>query len=91
MTISSDDQIRIYIHCALCVEEVKAAAKRDGHASPRDSARLQAGWTPDGIQVWCIRHECNVINIDFQGQKHPAVVTRKPPKGENGVKGPIET
>ncbi len=35
---------------------------------------LDVGWTPKGLQVWCTRHDRNVVNLDFLGQK---VQTRK--------------
>lgn len=33
---------------------------------------LQHGWTPIGFQVWCTRHNANVVHVDFEGVKHPA-------------------
>lgn len=77
MTMSNDNQIQAFLHCGLCVEEVKAEMAQYVHVSPRDYARLAVGWTPDGLQVWCNRHDCNVIHIDFEGKKHPADTTRK--------------
>lgn len=68
--ITSDNQIQMYCHCGKCVEEWRAG-KAAGE-SPATYARLEVGWTPYGLQVWCNRHDCNVVNIDFQGQKHPA-------------------
>ena len=75
MPITNENQIGAYLHCGLCLHEVL-----DGKApgeSPATHARLAFGWTPAGLQVWCERHGCNVINIDFEGAKHPAVTTRK--------------
>lgn len=40
--------------------------------SPRDWVRLEVGWTDLGLEVWCIRHEINVIHVDFEGATHPA-------------------
>lgn len=37
----------------------------------RDYARLNVGFTPVGLQVWCVRHDCNVLHVDFEGYKHP--------------------
>jgi len=59
-------QIIMYFQCGKCLAE-----KPDGIA-PRDWARFNVGATLSGIQVWCVRHDCNVIHIDFEGQKHPA-------------------
>lgn len=75
--ISSDNQIGMYTHCSLCLQEKPA------HKSPQEWARLEVGTTPRGIQVWCSRHNCNVLNIDFEGQKHPAITARKLREGES--------
>jgi len=37
---------------------------------------VQVGWTKEGIQDWCKRHDCNMIHIDFEGKQHPADLTR---------------
>ena len=60
------NEIVMFFHCAKCLNEMPP------DISPRDWARLEAGWTEVGFQVWCKRHECNMINMDFEGQKHPA-------------------
>ena len=36
--------------------------------SPRDYAQLEVGYTETGLQVWCKRHEINVLNLDFDRQ-----------------------
>jgi hypothetical protein len=64
--ISSDLSIQSYMHCRRCIEE------RPPGVSPREWAELEVGFTEVGLQVWCKRHECNVMHIDFEGQKHPA-------------------
>lgn len=61
------NQITAFFHCARCLEELPA------DTSPRDWAQLEVGFTAKGLQVWCKRHEQNVVHIDFQGQRHPAV------------------
>lgn len=66
-----------YCHCSVCLQEMPAGE------SPKTWARLSVGWTERGLQVWCARHECNVMNIDFEGQKHPANVTRANPAKRN--------
>lgn len=55
-----------FIHCAKCTQE------RPPGTSPEEFARLSVGLTRVGLQVWCVRHACNVTNIDFEGAKHPA-------------------
>lgn len=57
------NEIALFFHCKECLKE------KPDDASPRDWSRLEVGWTPKGVQVWCIRHECDVCHIDFRGQK----------------------
>ena len=64
--ISNELEIAAYLHCGKCLDELPEGE------SPQDYARTQAGWTPQGIQVWCNRHNCNVMHMDFEGNKHPA-------------------
>lgn len=61
-----------YMHCALCLAELPAGE------SPASFARLSVGFTKLGVQVWCARHEANVMHVDFEGACHPANTTRKP-------------
>ena len=35
----------------------------------------EVGWTKLGLQVWCKRHDANMMHIDFQKQQHPANLT----------------
>lgn len=58
--------IDAYLHCTRCL------AERPPAVSPRAWSRTQAGWTRVGLQVWCNRHGCNVVHIDFEDAKHPA-------------------
>lgn len=68
--------IRTFFHCALCI------AQKPAGFAPRDWAELEVGFTREGLQVWCRRHECNVIHIDFEGQKvgivHEAEIQPQP-------------
>jgi len=63
--------IGLYLQCALCLEEIP-----DG-VSPEEFAEQSVGWTELGLQVWCSRHKCNIVHIDFEGQTHPADTSRK--------------
>lgn len=69
MSFDARNNIVSYFHCAKCLKEKPA------DVSPREWVQLEVGFTSHGIQVWCKRHECNVIHMDFQGQKHPAITT----------------
>ncbi len=64
--VTNEFSIKAYIHCGKCLDEIP-----DG-VSPMEWSETQAGWTDKGLQVWCNRHECNVVNIDFEGHTHPA-------------------
>lgn len=68
--ISNLNEIKLYVHCGLCLKE------RPAEIPPKDYSKLEIGWTEKGIQVWCCRHEANVMHIDFQGHTHPANTTR---------------
>lgn len=73
-------RIDMYFHCPLCIADL-----REGRAqgeSPESYARLSVGFTRAGLQAWCIRHDCNVVHIDFEGYQHPAVLDRLPPKSK---------
>lgn len=68
--IPNTNEIGAFMHCALCLEELP------DDMSPMEWSQTQAGFTPLGIQVWCNRHDCNVLHVDFEGIKHPANTTR---------------
>jgi hypothetical protein len=79
MSIPNTNAITMYMHCGLCIEEFQAgilSAPGAINEAPRDYARLEIGWTKEGLQVWCMRHECNVMHVDFEGTQHPANDTR---------------
>lgn len=59
-----------YLHCRLCLEELPR------NESPQTFARLSVGFTQQGMQVWCVRHDCNVLHVDYEGHKHPAITSR---------------
>lgn len=58
------NKVYLYFHCRQCEEENRPRA-----VSMNDFARLSCGWTEKGVQVWCNRHDCNVVALDFLGQK----------------------
>jgi len=71
----NNNAIEAFAHCSLCIAEVYGG-EAPGQ-SPESYARLSVGSTPRGLQVWCVRHDANVINIDFEGHRHPANTTRR--------------
>lgn len=75
--LTNELAIELYFHCALCMKELNELKDESKFMSPRDYAQVEAGWTVKGFQVWCKRHDCNIVHIDFQGQKHYANTSRK--------------
>lgn len=65
------NEIIMFFHCAQCIEE------KPDDESPRSWGRLEAGWTKAGFQIWCKRHEINILHVNFQGQQHPATMARE--------------
>lgn len=59
------NEISHYFHCSKCLKE-KPYGK-----SPREWFKVEIGWTEKGLQVWCNRHNCNVINIKFKEKFKP--------------------
>lgn len=60
--------IKLFFHCTQCIREMPAGTS----PSDWDENAYEMGWTDKGFQVWCKRHERNVIHVDFEGRKHPA-------------------
>jgi hypothetical protein len=48
-----------YFYCKKCQEEMPSVT------STKDWSRLSVGWTKAGIQVWCDRHDCDIMSLDF--------------------------
>lgn len=68
------NQIVLYGHCRDCIAELPEGV------SPQQFVRLEVGMTRRGMQLWCQRHDQNVLNIDFEGHKHPAITTTAEPR-----------
>ncbi len=64
--ISNELKIESYLHCVKCLDE------KPDDVTPVDWAETMVGWTKQGIQLWCKRHNTNVMHMDFEGHKHPA-------------------
>lgn len=73
--LSNKNCIEAYIHCSKCLKEYMEDEEIRTKVSPKDYAKTQCGFTKEGIQIWCNRHDCNVAHIDFEGVKHPANLT----------------
>jgi hypothetical protein len=57
------NEITTYLHCGECLREWKESQLNK--CSPGDYARLNVGYTTTGIQIWCTRHDRNVVIIDI--------------------------
>ena len=69
----NNNNIETFLHCELCYLELKNAKTEEDFSligavageSPMSYSRFEVGWTNQGFQVWCTRHNTNVIHIDF--------------------------
>lgn len=59
-----DSQIKLFFHCKKCCEENHSRKE-----SMKEYSKISVGWTEKGLQAWCDRHNCNILNLDFKGQK----------------------
>ena len=64
------NKILLYLHCKLCAKSLPE------NMSMHEWAGYEVGWTKLGLQVWCKKHNTNIIHIDFENQQHPANITR---------------
>ncbi|MED5324312.1 MAG: hypothetical protein VYB91_05810, partial [Pseudomonadota bacterium] len=52
-----------------CVKEV---ADIEPKISLQEYAAIDVGFTNWGLQIWCRRHQVNIVHIDFGGAQLPA-------------------
>ncbi len=52
------------MNCRKCGEEYMDG-KYGRNKSMREIARLEVGRTKTGLQIWCVRHDMNVVDIDL--------------------------
>lgn len=77
VNIPNTKEIQAFFHCTLCIREVEDIVRRTGLAqNPATYQRLEVGYTRIGVQVWCRRHEINVINFNFEGRDVPRNTTQ---------------
>tara|TARA_R100000655_G_scaffold50560_1_gene88142 strand:- start:393 stop:596 length:204 start_codon:yes stop_codon:yes gene_type:complete len=57
------NKIFYFYHCKKCLKE------RPDEISPREWASLEFGVTKKGFQLWCVKHDENVLALDLLGQK----------------------
>ena len=58
-----------YVVCTKCAKEV---ADIEPKISLQDYAAIDVGFTNWGLQIWCRRHQVNIVHIDFGGAQLPA-------------------
>ena len=63
MTKKVENKIFSFYHCKKCLEE------KGDYISARDYASFEFGATEKGFQLWCTRHEENVLALDLLAQK----------------------
>ena len=61
----------VVANCGKCVDELPEGE------TPRTYARTQLILSPEGLQVWCNRHNCNVVTMDVEGAKE--IIDNPPP------------
>ena len=72
--ITNKNEIKAYLYCGKCLKEYKEKGINE-QMSPKEYSKTQTGFTKYGLQVWCNRHNCNIMHMDFEGFKHPADIT----------------
>jgi len=74
------NKINEYCQCGRCLDELPRGKQM------AQWARLAVGWTAEGLQVWCLRHQTTVIDLGFKNEvdliagKVPARVREKSPQ-----------
>ena len=61
------NQINQHVICGKCKEEFQVGSTNS--SSLQAYTKLDVGFTKIGIQVWCRRHDANVVQVNFDGQK----------------------
>ena len=56
-------EIKGYLQCGKCEDSCPP------DKSMRDYQQLDVGLTSEGLQVWCRRHNLNVLHFDFRGTR----------------------
>lgn len=70
-SITATDAAIRTLRCARCVRDLETNGLTEDEMKTQ-LGNLRVSFTDVGLQVWCLRHNCNVIHIDFEGRKHPA-------------------
>ena len=57
MKQTQPNQITAFWHCRRCIAELPEGV------APSEFQRIQVGWTQDGLQAWCNRHNIPVVTL----------------------------
>jgi len=58
------NKIFMFFNCRECVQEYMDG-KYGRNKSMQELARIAVGRTKTGIQVWCVRHDKNIMDTDL--------------------------
>ena len=72
------NKITNQIVCSKC--EIEFMKAETGSRSLQEYSMLDAGFTNSGLQVWCRRHDVNVVHVDFDGNRLKADFRSLEPK-----------
>ena len=64
------NHIKEPITCATCLDEFGQGLT--DFPSLQSYIRVDVGFTPSGLQIWCQRHDSNICVIDFDGARPSA-------------------
>jgi transcriptional regulator with XRE-family HTH domain len=84
------NKINEHCQCERCLEELPMG--RD----MAQWARLAVGWTAEGLQVWCLRHQRTVLDLGFKNEvdliagKVPPRVRKKAAQGTDSASSPYQ-
>jgi len=53
-------QVKLFFNCQKCFDQLPVGQ------SMHEYSRTQAGFTDEGIQVWCNRHNCEVVHLKYE-------------------------
>jgi hypothetical protein len=66
MDILEPHAILRFTYCRQCMKDLEHINRVKAPQSIRDYSKLECGWTEFGFQLWCIRHNKNILHIDLR-------------------------
>jgi len=75
LTRAKDNFVTSYAHCPRCIRDIQSGEwKRDKRyhhlrrkgISPQAYAHIEFGYTPFGLQIRCVRHDCSLAIVDLK-------------------------